>query len=40
MCFYGKKKYIAAVSCLKKALYLDPFEWITTLNLGLIFYAT
>jgi len=25
MCFYGKKKYIACIACLKKALYLDPF---------------
>ncbi len=38
MCFYGKKKYIAAIACLKKALYLDPFEWITCLNLGLVFF--
>ena len=25
MCFYGKKKYVASIACLKKALYLDPF---------------
>jgi len=26
MCFYGKEKYYAAIACLKKSLYLDPFE--------------
>jgi Bardet-Biedl syndrome 4 protein len=40
MCFYGKKKYIAAMVCLKKALYLDPFEWISYLNLGLVYFVT
>ena len=25
MCFYGKQKYVAAIACLKRALYLDPF---------------
>eukprot|EP00798_Chlamydomonas_sp_ICE-L_P026319 gene26319-17414_t len=28
MCFFGKQRYIAAIACLKKALYLGPFEWI------------
>ena len=38
MCFFGKSppKYVAAVACLKKALYLDPFEWIISYNLGLV----
>lgn len=39
MCFFGKSpqpKYIAAVACLKRALYLDPFEWIISYNLGLV----
>ena len=36
MCFYGKKKYIASVTCLKRALYLDPFEWLISYNLGLV----
>lgn len=36
MCFYGKKKFIAAVTCLKRALYLDPFEWLISYNLGLV----
>ena len=25
MCFFGKAKYVASISCLKRALYLDPF---------------
>lgn len=36
MCFFGKKKYVAAISCLKRALYLSPFEWTIMYNLGLI----
>lgn len=34
MCFFGKQRYVAAIACLKKALYLDPFEWIISYNLG------
>ena len=40
MCFFGKKLYIAAISCLKRALYLDPFEWIISYNLGLVHLCT
>eukprot|EP01061_Rhynchopus_euleeides_P047827 TRINITY_DN9864_c0_g4_i1.p2 TRINITY_DN9864_c0_g4~~TRINITY_DN9864_c0_g4_i1.p2 ORF type:complete len:424 (+),score=149.22 TRINITY_DN9864_c0_g4_i1:287-1558(+) len=40
MCFFGKQYYIAAISCLKRALYLAPFEWIISYNLGLIFLNT
>ena len=36
MCFFGKHRYIASIACLKKALYLDPFEWIISYNLGLV----
>eukprot|EP00903_Cladosiphon_okamuranus_P014836 g13737.t1 len=36
MCFFGKGLYTAAVACLKRALYLDPFEWIVAYNLGLV----
>lgn len=36
MCLFAKKKFIAAISCLKRALYLDPFEWIISFNLGLV----
>jgi Bardet-Biedl syndrome 4 protein len=40
MCFFGKQKYIAAIACLKRALYLDPFEWIIAYNLGLVHLNT
>ena len=36
MCFYGKQKFVASIACLKKALYLDPFQWIAAFNLGLV----
>ncbi|DBB06676.1 TPA: Bardet-Biedl syndrome 4 protein [Trebouxia sp. C0004] len=40
MCFFGKQKHVAAISCLKKASYLGPFEWIVSYNLGLLHLAT
>eukprot|EP00397_Hematodinium_sp_SG-2012_P028840 GEMP01030404.1.p1 GENE.GEMP01030404.1~~GEMP01030404.1.p1 ORF type:complete len:400 (+),score=64.75 GEMP01030404.1:35-1234(+) len=40
MCFFGKQKYVAAIACLKRALYLDPFEWIISYNLGLVHLNT
>lgn len=40
MCFMGKGKYIASIACLKRALYLDPFEWIISYNLGLVHLNT
>lgn len=36
MCFFGKEKYVAAIACLKRAQYLDPFEWIIAYNMGLV----
>jgi Bardet-Biedl syndrome 4 protein len=39
MCFFGKKKYVAAISCLKRATYLSPFEWKILYNLGLVHLA-
>nr|XP_014339446.1 PREDICTED: Bardet-Biedl syndrome 4 protein isoform X2 [Latimeria chalumnae] len=36
MCFFGKKKYVAAISCLKRAHYLAPFDWKIVYNLGLV----
>lgn len=39
-CFFGKKMYIAAISSLRRALYLAPFEWIIAYNLGLVFLHT
>jgi Bardet-Biedl syndrome 4 protein len=40
MCFFSKKKLVAAIACLKRALYLDPFEWIVAYNLGLLHLNT
>jgi Bardet-Biedl syndrome 4 protein len=40
MCFFGKQKYVAAIACLKKSLYLDPFQWIAAFNLGLVHLNT
>ncbi|XP_071480015.1 BBSome complex member BBS4-like [Diadema antillarum] len=36
MCFFGKKKFVAAISCLKRAAYLSPFDWKIMYNLGLV----
>ena len=36
----GKQRYVAAIACLKRALYLDPFEWIISYNLGLVHLNT
>lgn len=33
------QKYIAAISCLKKALYLAPFDWLASHNAGLAHLA-
>jgi Bardet-Biedl syndrome 4 protein len=35
-CLDLAQRYIAAIACLKKALYLGPFEWIISYNLGLV----
>mmetsp|Transcript_33762 Transcript_33762/g.60952 ORF Transcript_33762/g.60952 Transcript_33762/m.60952 type:complete len:408 (-) Transcript_33762:680-1903(-) len=40
MCFFGKQRHIASIACLKKALYLGPFEWIISYNLGLVHLHT
>eukprot|EP00347_Sterkiella_histriomuscorum_P003243 403365040 len=40
MCFFGKQKYVASIACLKRALYLDPFQWIAAYNLGLVHLNT
>merc|ERR1712046_267103 len=31
---------VASIACLKRALYLDPFEWIISYNLGLVHLST
>ena len=40
MCFFGKGKFVAAISCLKRAVYLTPFEWIVSYNLGVVHLTT
>lgn len=40
MCFFGKNKNVAAVACLKRAVYYTPFEWIISYNLGVVHLAT
>ncbi|XP_031616366.1 Bardet-Biedl syndrome 4 protein homolog [Contarinia nasturtii] len=37
LCFYKKKKFIAAISCLKKAVWLEPTNFNCLFNLGLIY---
>jgi len=37
MCFSGKGKHVAAVACLKRAQYLDPFQWEVAHNLGMVY---
>ncbi|KAF5841559.1 Bardet-Biedl syndrome protein 4 [Dunaliella salina] len=34
------QRCIAAIACLKKALYLGPFDWIVAYNLGLVYLNT
>jgi len=40
MCFFGKEKFVAAVSCLKRANYLSPFDWKILHNLALVHLST
>jgi len=40
MCYYTKHRYVAAIVCLKRAYYLDPFAWIVSYNLGLCYLQT
>lgn len=40
MCFFGKQKFVAAIACLKRSIYLDPFQWIAAFNLGLVYLNT
>jgi Bardet-Biedl syndrome 4 protein len=39
MCFFGKAKMIHAVSCLKRAVYLSPFDGRIHYNLGIVHLA-
>lgn len=40
MCFFGKEKYVAAISCLKRAHYLNPLALPPACNLGTVFLNT
>ncbi|XP_076666585.1 Bardet-Biedl syndrome 4 isoform X1 [Andrena cerasifolii] len=40
MCFYGKQKFVAAISCLKRAHYLNPIAFLPAYNLGMVFLTT
>ncbi|XP_043507681.1 Bardet-Biedl syndrome 4 protein homolog isoform X2 [Frieseomelitta varia] len=40
MCFYGKQKYVAAISCLKRAHYLNSMAFLPAYNLGMVFLTT
>nr|CAH8845576.1 unnamed protein product [Trichobilharzia regenti] len=36
----GKKKLVASITCFQRALYLTPFDWRISANLGLIYIQT
>jgi len=38
--FSPQGKNVAAVACLKRAVYFTPFEWIISYNLGVVHLAT
>lgn len=40
MCLYGKQKYVAAISSLKRAHYLNPLSCVSSCNLGIVFLTT
>ncbi|XP_012225811.1 Bardet-Biedl syndrome 4 protein homolog isoform X1 [Linepithema humile] len=40
MCLYGKQKYVAAISSLKRAHYLNPMSCVPSCNLGIVFLTT
>ncbi|XP_020290164.1 Bardet-Biedl syndrome 4 protein isoform X2 [Pseudomyrmex gracilis] len=40
MCLYGKQKYVAAISSLKRAHYLSPMSCVPSCNLGIVFLTT
>ncbi|CAD5222609.1 unnamed protein product [Bursaphelenchus xylophilus] len=39
MCFQGKGKLVAAISCLKRANYLNPLDWKILFNLSMVYYS-
>ncbi|XP_014205883.1 Bardet-Biedl syndrome 4 protein [Copidosoma floridanum] len=40
MCLFGKQKYISAITCLKRAHYLNPLALPAACNLGIVFLTT
>ncbi|KAK0178450.1 hypothetical protein PV328_002397 [Microctonus aethiopoides] len=40
MCFCGKHKFVAAITCLKRAHYLNPMAWQPIYNLGRVLLMT
>ncbi|XP_031784339.1 Bardet-Biedl syndrome 4 protein isoform X1 [Nasonia vitripennis] len=40
MCLYGKQKYVSAITCLKRAHYLNPLALPAACNLGIVYLAT
>ncbi|XP_058796694.1 Bardet-Biedl syndrome 4 protein isoform X2 [Phymastichus coffea] len=40
MCLYGKQKFVSAITCLKRAHYLNPLALPPACNLGIVFLAT
>nr|XP_031825496.1 Bardet-Biedl syndrome 4 protein homolog isoform X1 [Nomia melanderi]XP_031825497.1 Bardet-Biedl syndrome 4 protein homolog isoform X1 [Nomia melanderi]XP_031825498.1 Bardet-Biedl syndrome 4 protein homolog isoform X1 [Nomia melanderi]XP_031825499.1 Bardet-Biedl syndrome 4 protein homolog isoform X1 [Nomia melanderi]XP_031825500.1 Bardet-Biedl syndrome 4 protein homolog isoform X1 [Nomia melanderi]XP_031825501.1 Bardet-Biedl syndrome 4 protein homolog isoform X1 [Nomia melanderi]XP_03182550 len=40
MCFYGKQKFVAAITCLKRAHYLSPMAFLPAYNLGMVLLTT
>lgn len=39
MCFFGRSKLIASISCLNKANYLCPLDWKILYNLSMAYYC-
>jgi Bardet-Biedl syndrome 4 protein len=39
LCFLGRGKLVAAISCLKRANYLCPLDWKILFNLGIVYAA-
>ncbi|KAF7286922.1 hypothetical protein GWI33_003189 [Rhynchophorus ferrugineus] len=40
ICFYAKQKLVAAISCLKRALWISPLNWKIIFNLAIVYLAT
>ena len=40
MCFFAKRRFVAAIACLKRAMYFGPCEWRVAHNLGIVHLHT